>query len=271
MESNKTFETWMKESYDFNQSNYNKDWRWQLLAKLYYKNFIRRQDRNYKTLPKKIHQIWLGSEIPKIYREFGDTWKRLNPEWEYKLWTDADDKDVDIPRRDIYDSLTNYGQKSDFLRYHILNQFGGIYADTDFECLRSLNTLSYAQFFISVGYPSKVELYQGLIGCVPNHPVMSRVVDLVGIQKRMPRGWKAIFDSTGGYFFTRTFFEVVTEYVKDVVVLPPAYFFPFPNEKGFERRNPKKYIKDCSYALHYWELSWLPSQARKERNGLVTG
>ena len=269
--SMETFEALMKKSYDFDQVNYNKDWRWQLLAELYDKNFIQQGDRDYNTLPKKIHQIWLGSEIPDEYRKLGDTWKRFNPDWEYRLWTDKDAKDVDIPNRELYESLPNFGQKSDYLRYHILNQFGGIYADTDFECLKSFNTLSYTQFFISVGYPSNVELYQGLIGCIPNHPVMLKVMDLVDLQEEMEEGWMKVFNSTGGYFFTRCFFDVITEYTKGIVALPPAYFFPFPNEKGFESKNARDYIQDCSYALHYWELSWLPPKLRKKRNGLVTG
>jgi len=256
----KTFEASMRESYDFNQSNYDKDWRWQLLAELYDKNFVKEEDRNYETLPKKIHQIWLGSTIPKEYRELGDTWKKFNPDWGYKLWTDKDTKDVDIPHRELYESITNFGQKSDFLRYHILNQFGGIYADTDFECLKSFNTLSYARFLISVAYPSKIEMHQGLLGCVPNHPVMTNVVNSIVNKKMLDKGWQEVFNSTGGYFFTRCFFEVIREYTKDIVVLPMQYFYPFPNEKGFESRNGRDYIQDCSYALHYWALSWHPSR-----------
>ena len=40
-----------------------------------------------------IHQIWLGGEIPKRYSSYIEKLKKINPNWEYKLWTD---KDIDI-------------------------------------------------------------------------------------------------------------------------------------------------------------------------------
>jgi len=135
----KPFDTLIKKTYGFNQEVFDTDPRWGMLRELYEKNFMYNKDFTTK-LPKKIHQIWLGSPLPDKYREYTDSWKRFNPEWEYKLWTDGDD--VDIPRRDLFDSIRNPGQKSDFLRYHILNQFGGLYVDTDFECLKPFDTLS---------------------------------------------------------------------------------------------------------------------------------
>lgn len=41
----------------------------------------------------------------------------------------------------------NYGEKSDILRYEILCQFGGIYVDCDFECLKSFDGLLMCRFF----------------------------------------------------------------------------------------------------------------------------
>lgn len=34
-----------------------------------------------------------------------------------------------------YSSAKNWGMKSDILRYEILQKFGGVYIDTDYECL----------------------------------------------------------------------------------------------------------------------------------------
>ena len=71
--------------------------------------------------------------------------------------TDNNINDVVLTNRIIYDSITNLGQKSDYLRYHILNQFGGIYVDTDFECLKSFDSLSYVDFLVGVGYRAAVQ------------------------------------------------------------------------------------------------------------------
>ena len=225
-----SLETLMKSSYAFNKNIFNSNPKWAIIKELYDKNFVYFiTDR--QAMPKKIHQVWLGSELPRRYRRFTETWKKFHPDWEYKLWTDKDVNDVDIPRRELFDSIPKtkfcQGQRSDFLRYHILKQYGGLYIDTDFECLKPFNTLSYAEFLIGVGYPAAPELYIGLIGCVPEHPIICRVV--ADMDKVRNNNWRDIFNTTGTYFFTSTFFKVVTKYMKGVVVLPPPYFYPFPN------------------------------------------
>jgi TcdA/TcdB catalytic glycosyltransferase domain len=42
-----------------------------------------------KAIPKKIHVIWVGDDIPSTNRQWIGTWPRLNPDWEVNLWIDA--------------------------------------------------------------------------------------------------------------------------------------------------------------------------------------
>lgn len=251
------FREMMGRSYDFNERLFNTDLRWAILEEMYTKNFFYLNETSIPILPKIIHQIWLGGTIPNKYKQYADTWREFNPEWEYKLWTDSDVTTMDLPNRELYNSMTNYGPKSDLLRYHILNQYGGVYADTDFECLKSFDSLSYLSFFTGIGYPSKLELYPGLIGCVPHHPIMEKLVEEVCKIKTMPNDPTGVLETISSYFFTRVFLSAVTEYYEGIVAFPPDYFYPFPNQRGHQTRNGKDYIKDCSYAIHYWEVSWL--------------
>ena len=40
-------------------------------------------------IPKLIHACWLGKgEMPQEQKEYVEGWKRLNPEFEVRLWTD---------------------------------------------------------------------------------------------------------------------------------------------------------------------------------------
>ena len=40
------------------------------------------------TIPKKIHQIWIGhQEIPEHCAAFGRDMQEMHPDWEYNLWT----------------------------------------------------------------------------------------------------------------------------------------------------------------------------------------
>ena len=129
------------------------------------------------------------------------SWRKFNPDYEYKLWDDNNIKNIPNVNWDVYSAIKNPAQKSDYLRYYILNEFGGIYANTDFECLKLFDDLMYLKFFTGVGYSRYVELYIGLIACIPHHPISEA---LVTSMKRIRGGhWKIVFDDTGSYYFTR--------------------------------------------------------------------
>ena len=45
-----------------------------------------------------------------------------------------------MEKRDVFERAINPGMKSDIFRYEILKQIGGLYVDTDFECLKFTKT-----------------------------------------------------------------------------------------------------------------------------------
>jgi len=234
------------------------DWRWRLLEELFEKNF---NDpllpRVYKVIPKKIHQIWIGPHpFPEKYKKWAETWKELNPDYEYKLWTDEDVAKLRLPR--IYYELDNYGPKSDILRYYILNEYGGVYVDTDFECIKSIDFLSYLSFYAGFGYPKELEIYVGILASVPHHPVIVAAYDR--IQRVTVREVMcSTLKSTSSYFFTNVFFSVVRSYQEGVVVFPTRYFYPFSNKEKIEdvkTLQRQQRLKEESFGIHHWEVSW---------------
>ncbi len=248
-----SYDTLIRNSYDYNQERQDNFPGWGIMRSLYEKNYVQSTDTT-ERIPKKIHQIWLGSTFPDKYKVWADSWQKFNPDWEYKLWTDANTNEVVLPDRNLFNSIRSMGQKSDYLRYHILNQFGGLYIDTDFECLKPFDSLSYLDFYTGIGYPAEVELYIGLIGCVPNHFIIKNIVDSIAVTRQT--NWKKIFESTGAWFFTRKFLESVNENTEGVVAFPPDFFYPFPNNHR-KITEPYSYVQPCSFAIHHWEVSWL--------------
>ena len=91
---------------------------------------------------KKIHQIWIqGSkhyeETQKEYYKISQSWSKIYPDFEYKLWSEEDfmplmeKYSVDLPKS--YHDAPNFACKADIARYVILYYEGGLYVDTDFE------------------------------------------------------------------------------------------------------------------------------------------
>lgn len=97
-------------------------------------------------IPRVIHQIWLGPEVPDHALVSSDSWRRHNRGWTYHLWRDKDVyAESDWRLRDVFDRAADLvppdavGQfKADLFRYELLRRDGGFYADCDTLALRPL-------------------------------------------------------------------------------------------------------------------------------------
>jgi len=247
------FDTLIKKSYNYSQKEQDDSIRWKLLKKLYNENYVNNDDTSHN-IPRKIHQIWLGGEMPDRFKKWCDTWREFNPDYEYKLWTDKDIDHIYIEHRDIFNKARNLGQKSDILRYEILRQQGGIYVDTDFECLKSFDDLLFLDFFTGITTDADAQLYIGIIGCVPNHPIMN--ICATSIKPYAGNDGNGVMNATGPFYFTRCFFSNVSEYTQGVVAFPMDFFYPFPNNVRFSH-DAYTFVTSCSYAVHHWKTSWL--------------
>jgi mannosyltransferase OCH1-like enzyme len=144
--------------------------------------------------------------------------------------------------------------KSDILRYEILNKYGGLYVDTDFECLKSFDDLLHLNFFTGVGYDTVMQLYIGLIACIPEHPIIKNCVMNMSTNYSGTKG-SVICNETGANYFTKQFMRGVNEDSSKVVAFPTDYFYPYPNNIRGED-DPYKYITENTYAIHHWAVSW---------------
>jgi inositol phosphorylceramide mannosyltransferase catalytic subunit len=106
----------------------------------------------------------------------------MHPGWALTIWDDTMICDIQIHNRKLFEASTNYGMKSDILRYEvrylllislclnivmlqILYQHGGVYVDTDYECMSSLNRIiNTCSFFVGMSNCDVVEVNNGLMG-----------------------------------------------------------------------------------------------------------
>ena len=96
-------------------------------------------------IPRIIHQTWKTNEIPERWRSWQQSWRDRHPDYAYRYWTDADNREfmaLHYPDYlDVYDGHKLGVHRADMVRYFILRHFGGIYADMDFEALKPLDPL----------------------------------------------------------------------------------------------------------------------------------
>ena len=81
----------------------------------------------------------------------------------------------------IHERLTakelNPGYRSDILRYIILNKFGGLYADTDFECLKPIpsSILNY-KFVAGLMFGNKPSIGNSILISSPNSLFLQKIL-----------------------------------------------------------------------------------------------
>jgi mannosyltransferase OCH1-like enzyme len=253
--------------------------------------YVRNNPDNYPVtdtvkIPKIIHHIWLGQKLPEEYASYRASWIKHHPSWTFIFWADSpvnfdqgtvvissfdaltawlanaqedrfcvvDVRNLMFENRSFYDQAKNYGEKSDILKWEIVYRMGGVYVDTDFECLRPLDFFNGIYDFYTGIQPldtNQVQLGAALYGAVPGHPILERCVQDIKHNQNIAQ----IIVKTGPLHFTRCFlFEANKENNRDIA-LPASYFYPC----GYEQRGMSNAIWQMpeSYAVHHWAGSWL--------------
>jgi len=131
-------------------------------------------------IPKIIHACWLGNkQMPKEQQNYIEGWRKLHPDFEIKIWTDAEFNkflDDSLFVKDCI-KLKKYGFLSDYFRFIILYKFGGIYIDTDVEIFKSLH--EFLQYDLFLGFIVDSSIGTALIGSKKNNPLMLKFLQIL--------------------------------------------------------------------------------------------
>lgn len=253
MDNLKKFDYYMK--YSNNYASKKLEDKWKIIEQLFEKNIINSKPSIQK-IPSKIHQIWIGKNIPSQVQELQNTIQQANKNFTYKLWNEDEILSLNFKNKDIFKQATNPGQKSDIARYAILEEYGGIYVDSDFKGLKSFEDLLYLDFFTGVSYDKEPTLFNGLIGTTPNNRFIKDLNNIIEIKDSSGMD---IITSTGPWFMTKSFFNQIknAEDLK-VAALPVGFFYCYPNfihDKIFGD-NIDKYMFEESICIHLWHSLW---------------
>lgn len=210
-------------------------------------------------IPKIIHRIWLGpAEMPAAYRAFGDAWKRLHPGWEVRTWTEPDLPELE--NAEIYDLVPSWSSKSDVVRFELMTQVGGVYADCDVEPLKPLDPI-VESFDAFVGWEIEGHsLGTAVIGSTPGHRYFQAVVDqLPAATRELPLDRPAL--TTGPGHLTRVYLRERQRLAlaPRFAVFPASYFFPYLWHEEHRRHEHFPH----AYAAHHWGGSWLEPTERQ--------
>lgn len=116
-------------------------------------------------IPKIIHYCWFGrGEMPDLVQKCIASWHRHMPDWEYRLWTETSLSQTLSPLKggeecwlefmpayvqEAYQAK-KYAFVSDYVRLWVLEQYGGLYLDTDVEVIKFFEPLMNDTAFIGL-------------------------------------------------------------------------------------------------------------------------
>lgn len=240
---------------------------WDDLSNLYLSFLNHNLNIEERKIPKIFHQIWLGSKFPEKYQSYRQSFIEKHPDWTFILWTEKEIALLELEKKELYDLSTNYGEKSDIARYEILYQFGGIYIDCDLKCLQPLDIFSEkTNFFAGVShdYFGSPLINNAIIGSSPHHPVLKKCIDLITKVRSSDQAVTKIIGTTGPKILTKAFFAILPDLNIPIVILPYTYFYPFPSHHRTSLCKDIDWIKEESFTIHYWDMSWASDFVLKE-------
>ena len=177
-------------------------------------------------IPQIIHQIWIGGPVPPVFEPYMNSWKRMHPGWQYILWTDEKVKELfPLYNQALYDQTESLGVKSDLLKWEIIYRFGGVYADIDFECLKSLDLLHHTYDFYTAYQPFDtffVQLGAALYAGYPGHPILKHCIETI----KDDWHYKGAPKKSGPVHFSKSFMATAGKNGSRDIAFPAFYFYP---------------------------------------------
>ena len=196
-------------------------------------------------IPKKIHYIWLGGkEKSNFINSCIVSWKKMMPDYEIIEWNE-NNLDIESIRKEcrFFDECYKrkaYAYMSDYLRFKILYENGGIYFDTDVQVLKSFDNLLNNNFIAANVRNKNVE--SAIIGCEKTFKLLERVLEIYKIE---------IFN-IDIYTSPSILTKAINESNEQIQLLPEKYLYPFYFDEIF-RLN---FINENTYTIHWWAKSW---------------
>jgi FkbM family methyltransferase len=199
-------------------------------------------------VPKKLHQFWTGSRpMPEAFARWGRRWQELHPDWEYKLWTEAE---VAALSPEVANALAgtppgagNPAGKSDVARVAIVLKFGGVWVDTDFEPVRPIDDVIVGlDCFMADNWGNT---NMAVFGACADHPWMqASLKQIVTSAYRHPPP-------------TVMMTAIHLGEAMGVKVLPKEMFYPYPAQRPENIYKPASTWPEA-YAVHRHAMSWIP-------------
>ena len=212
-------------------------------------------------IPKIIHYCWFGgNSLPDDAKKCIASWKKYFPDYEIKEWNESNFNLTCCDYIKEAYQAKKWAFVSDYARFWILYNYGGLYFDTDVEVIKPMEDLVEKGPFMGeeAGLPNsrKSECNPGLgLAAAPGLGLYKEILDYYNTQH---------FLNPDGSINQETVVAKVTdllskhgfrgdgsiESVDGIYVYPPEYFCPLNYATG------EMNITSNTRSIHHYSASW---------------
>lgn len=209
-------------------------------------------------IPKVIHYCWFG-KTPKsvLIKKCIESWNKYCPNYKIIEWNEDN---YDIYCCDYVKQA--YEQKkwayvSDYVRFDVINKYGGIYLDTDVQLVKPIDDLLFSKF---AGFAHDDIVATGLImASTANDWLCQMVLDSYKDEQFI---WD---DPTKILAIGRRVTKILVaqglqlngekQFVRDYIIYPQYYFNPTKGDVFAK-------VDERAYSIHHYAATWFPRGAR---------
>ena len=215
-------------------------------------------------IPKKIHYCWFGrNPLPESAQKCITSWRKYLPDYEIIEWNEDNFNVNSIPYTAQAYAAKKYAFVSDYARFKILYDHGGLYFDTDVEVIRPMDDIIACGPFMGFEIAPSCKKPFGAV-----NPGVG-----IGAEKRMNL-YKSILNyysqlsfiqTDGSYNMTDAVVNITTrelvkvglqnipgiQKVAGIMIYPADYFNPFDDATGQLNKT------ENTYTIHWFSKTWL--------------
>lgn len=209
-------------------------------------------------IPKKIHYCWFGGNpLPNDAKLCIESWKKYCPDYEIIEWNESnfDFKECQYAK-EAYEAK-KWAFVSDYARFKILYDNGGLYFDVDVEIVQALDNIINNGPFMGIENDKTKAVNPGLgLGVESGNKIYKEILDFYHTIH---------FINNGGTNNLKTVVDYTTEILKkhgltnvdgiqeieEIAIYPKDYFNPMDMDTG------KIKLTSNTVSIHHYAASWV--------------
>ncbi len=217
-------------------------------------------------IPKKIHYCWFGGKpLNKLGRKCLKSWKKYFPDYEIIEWNESNfDLNACPYVKEAYEAK-KWAFVSDYVRFKVLYEQGGIYFDTDVEVIQSFEEILHRGPFFGCENPNLetgVHVAPGL-GCAvaPGNPLYLELIqhyeESSFLNEDGSLNLYTVVDRTTDILKAHGLQETMeVQKVEDILIYPAEYFCPIDMNSNELKKT------ENTYSIHRYAASWVTGKER---------